>query len=109
LLKILKNGINRNGELDIDLLVDLYFNGGHDYIVDNWMLSRLEELPPKTDEDYESVLESNKYDLRDMLINDLMEIGVINSDDRGEFASIEKWWVTYFDDFGVEYKAKMTI
>lgn len=107
-VKIIELGLNDHGEIDLDELVESYYSGGHDYIIQDWMKSRLEKLPPETDESYEDILESNKYGLRDMLREDLYDMGILDSDDYG-YTTIEKWWVTYFDEFGVEYKAKMKV
>ena len=107
-VKIFELGLNDHGEIDLDELVEAYYSGGHDYIVQDWMEPRLDELPPETDENYEEALESNKYELRNVLGEDLYEMGILNSDDYG-YTTIEKWWITYFDEFGVEYKAKMKV
>jgi hypothetical protein len=108
-IKILSIGVDDHNELDLDRLVKLYFSGGHDYIVQDWMKTRLYELPPETDEDYETILETNKYDLRDMLTEDLWNMGLLTSQESSDYATIEKWWVTYFDDHGVEYDTKINL
>ena len=59
-IKILSTGVDNNDQLDLDRLVELYFSGDHDYIVQDWMKPRLDELPPETDDDYETILEINK-------------------------------------------------
>lgn len=107
-VKILNLSLTPSGYIDLDKLVELYYSGGHDYIIQDWIEPRLGKLPPETDESYEDILESNKYVLKELLREGLYDMGLINYGDYGD-TSIEKWWVTYFDEFGVEYKAKMKV
>lgn len=108
-IKILSIGVDDDNELDLFRLVKLYFSGGHDYIVQDWMKDRLIDLPPETDEDYETILDTNNFDLRDMLREDLWDLGLLTSQEYSDYATIEKWWVTYFDDHGVEYNTKINL
>lgn len=97
-IKILQNGMSRRGnEIDFDLLVDLYFNKGQDYIATDWMKSELSKLP--NDEDYMNKEEA----LSDMLKEDLNDLGIY---DWGS-STIERWKVTYFDENGVEFNTKI--
>ena len=89
-IKILKNGMSRRGNsIDFELLVDLYFNKGQDYIATDWMKG---ELPNDEPEDA----------LLNMLVDDLSDLGIYNSD-----STIERWRITYFDENGVEFNTKI--
>lgn len=96
-IKILKNGMSRRGNsIDFELLVDLYFNKGQDYIATDWMKGELSILP--NNEDY-----MNKEEvLSEMLVDDLSDLGIYNSD-----STIERWRITYFDENGVEFNTKI--
>jgi len=98
-VKILQNGFNASGYFSVQKLVELYLGGGHDYIIDDWMKGELAGI----DDDYE------KEDaLREWLYEDLRDLGILTWDSySGDDASIERWWITYFDEVGVEYKTKI--
>ena len=98
-IKMLQNGFNANGRFSVYKLVDLYFEGRADYVVDeDWS----EELADIEDND------EKEDTLTDWLYEDLRDIGIISWNSYyDDDASIERWWVTYFDEAGVEYKTKI--
>jgi hypothetical protein len=92
-VRIIQNGLNKRGnEFDFDLLIDLYFNQGHDYIVTDWMKSRLSNTP------------DDKDSLLDMLQEDLNDLGIYG---WGNQTTLERWRVTYFDENGIEFNTKI--
>jgi len=98
------NGFNSSGYFSIDTLVDLYLQGGHDYIVTDWMKSELSKIPE--DDDHMSEKEA----LREMLSEDLYDLGVLTHDHYNySHATLERWSVTYFDENGIEFKTKINI
>ncbi len=50
-IQILQNGITRRGELSTTHLTNLYFKGGHDYIVTDWMKNELNGISEYDKED----------------------------------------------------------
>ena len=98
-VKILQNGFSSSGYFSLDKLVDLYLEGGHDYIVTNWMKSELSKIPEGGEE--RDVLE-------EMLRDDLYDLGILSHDSySGDYATVERWWITYFDEHGVEFETKI--
>lgn len=101
-IKILQNGINAAGFFSIDKLVDLYLDGNHDYIVNDWMKAQLAKIPedaPPTEE---------RESLEEWLDDDLRDTGILFHDDyHADYATLERWWVTYFDENGIEFKTKI--
>ena len=101
-IKMLQNGFNASGFFSVDKLIDLYLGGAHDYIVTDWMKEQLSKIPedaPPTEE-RESLVEWLGDDLRDM--------GILNYDGfSGDYATVERFWVTYFDINGIEFKTKI--
>lgn len=98
-VKMLQNGFNASGYFSVEKLIELYLSGSHDYITDDWMernLTGIESKREKEDALYEWLYE----DLRDMAILDYDSYS-------GGDATIERWWITYFDEAGVEYKTKI--
>jgi len=92
-LKMLDVGVNRN-KLDTYKLARLYFDGGHDYITTDWMLSQLSE---------DGFTEEEKIErLADMLSDDFSDMGFY----RG-YSTLVRWSVTYFDENGIEFKTKI--
>jgi len=101
-VQMLVNGFNSSGYFSIDKLVDLYLQGGHDYIVTDWMMGELSKIPE--DDDHMSEREA----LREMLSEDLYDLGLLPFDFlRNNDATLERWWVTYFDENGIEFKTKI--
>jgi len=100
-IQILQNGYNSSGYFSIDKLVDLYLSGGNDYIVTNQMKNQLSTIDP---EDEYSNLEST---LEVLLQEDLFDLGLLSNDSYSGYATIERWWVTYFDEHGVEFETKI--
>ena len=48
--------------------------------------------------------------LMEMLYEDLRDMGILDYDSySGGDSSIERWWITYFDEAGVEYNTKIKI
>ena len=101
-IKILQNGINDSDRLSVEKLAELYLSGGHDYIVDDELgraLAKIHKDAPPTEE-IDLLLEWLYEDLRDM--------GILMWDAyNGGESTIERWWVTYFDEAGVEYTTKI--
>jgi hypothetical protein len=94
-IKIIENGLV-DGEININLLVDLYLNQGYDYIATDWMKNELSKTP---DEEKEDVF-------GDMLRDDLYDLDLFSWDSS---VTIERWRVTYFDEHGVEFKTKINM
>jgi len=98
-VKMLQNGYNARGYFSVQKLVELYLGGGHDYITDDWMER---ELTGVVDDD------EKENALREWLYEDLRDMGILAWDSySGDDASVERWWITYFDEAGVEYKTKI--
>ena len=96
------NGFNSSGYFSIDTLIDLYLEGGHDYIVTDWMKSELSKIPEDDDP------MSDREALREMLSEDLYDLGLLPRDDYNySHATVERWSVTYFDENGIEFKTKI--
>ena len=97
-VKMLQNGFNASGYFSVEKLVELYLSGSHDYITDDWIEGQL--IGMDDDEKEET--------LREWLYEDLRDLGVLSWDSwSGDDATIERWWITYFDEAGVEYKTKI--
>jgi hypothetical protein len=97
-VKILQNGVNpRSDDFDFNLLSDLYFKGGHDYIVTKEMENILSNLS-----DYDE--EEKKEKLVEMLEENLSDLGVYQYN-----SSLQRWRVTYFDENGIEFNTKINI
>lgn len=102
-IKILQKGL-KGSNLDVHYLSKLYLEGGHDYVVADWMVEELSELPE------DSGLWHKIDLLAEMLQEDLYDLGIITSNSYyGSDATIEKWFVTYFDKNGVEFKTKINL
>ena len=98
-VKMLQNGFNASGYFSVQKLIELYLGGGHDYVTDDWMKGELAGM----DDDFEK-----EESLREWLYEDLRDMGILEYDSySGDDASIERWWITYFDEVGVEYKTKI--
>ena len=97
-IRILENGLTVYvSNFDFDLLVNLYFDQGHDYIATDWMKKELSGLPD--DEDYMNKKEA----LSEMLKQDLSDLGIYDWDS----STLEKWKITYFDENGIEFNTKI--
>ncbi len=98
-LKMLKNGYNASGYFSVHKLADLYFEGRADYVVADWMEGDMAEARDEN--------EAREF-LMEMLYEDLRDMGILVYDNyhQGD-ATIERWWVTYFDEAGVEYKTNI--
>ena len=97
-VKMLQNGFNASGYFSVHKLADLYFEGRVDYITDDWMDKQL--IGMDDDEKEDALLE--------WLYEDLRDLGILAWDSWSEDdATIERWWITYFDEAGVEYKNKI--
>lgn len=108
-VKILKNGYNASGYFSIDKLIDLYLEGGNDYIVTDWMKSELNKIPTQGFR-ASTIYAEKRGALDEMLKEDLYDMGILTHDSySGDYATIERWWVHYFDEAGVEYKTKLNI
>ncbi len=103
-VKILQNGILPSGFLSLNKLAELYLTGNHDYIVNSEMemgLSYREAAEPLNDNEKINFI-------TEWLYEDLRDMGILEWDGyNGDDATIENWWVTYFDESGVEYKTKV--
>jgi hypothetical protein len=106
-VKILQNGFNSSGYLSLEKLIDLYLDGGHDYIVTDWIRGELSKIPTNGfDED--TVYNTKRDALDEMLKDDLYDFGILSYDSySGGYATVEKWWVTYFDEHGIEFETKI--
>jgi hypothetical protein len=106
-VKILQNGYNSSGYFSLEKLIDLYLDGGHDYIVTNWMRGELSKIP--TNGFGEDTIYNEKRDaLDEMLKDDLYDMGILSYDSySGDYATVERWWITYFDEYGVEFETKI--
>lgn len=92
-LKMLDVGVNR-GIISTRELTKLYFSGNHDYIATDWMVSQLSKNGLTEEEKIEQ--------LSDMLSDDLSDMGFYRGD-----STLEKWYVTYFDENGIEFNTKI--
>lgn len=106
-VKILQNGFNASGYFSLDKLVDLYLNGGNDYIATDWMRNELSKIPTSGfDDDTEYQVERDA--LGEMLKDDLYDLGILSYDSySGDYATVERWWITYFDENGIEFETKI--
>lgn len=103
-IKILQNGFANGPYLNTWKLAELYVGGGHDYIVNDWMEQELDNLV--VDGEFEG--DEIKHDLSEWLYEDLADMGILSWDSyNDDNATVERWWVTYFDEAGVEYKTKI--
>lgn len=102
--KILTNGFNVGGFFSVDKLIDLYLEGHHDYIVTDWMSGALAEIPE------DAAPTEERESLGEWLEEDLSDMGILFHDHhQGNYATVERWWVNYFDEKGVEFKTKISI
>ena len=102
--KILTNGFNTLGFFSVDKLIDLYLEGHHDYIVTDWMRGALAEIPE------DAAPTEERESLGEWLEEDLHDMGILFHDHhQGHYATVERWWVNYFDEKGVEFKTKISI
>ena len=101
-IKMLQNGVDNDGRLSVGKLVRLYLDGRHDYIVDDELGRALAEIP-------EDATPTEERDLLlEWLYEDLRDMGILEWDAyNGGESTIERWWVTYFDEAGVEYTTKI--
>jgi hypothetical protein len=103
-VKILQNGITPNSRISIDELIDQYLEGDNDYILTSWMADELSKIPVDADPMADRDL------LDDMLRDDLFQMGILSNDSSGnDYATIERWKITYFDEHGVEYNTRINI
>jgi hypothetical protein len=106
-VKILQNGFNASGYFSLDKLVDLYFSGNNDYIVTNQMKAELSKIPDDNTTYYGEQYEK-KDALGEMLKDDLYDMGILSYDSySGDYATVERWWITYFDEYGLEFETKI--
>lgn len=99
-IKILIDGIPRNSdELNIGKLIDLYLKGKADYLVTDEMKNEIKDLTNEVDI-YETLTE--------MLSDEFYDFGLREFNSYyDDYATIERWRVTYFDEAGVEYETKI--
>ena len=105
-VKMLQNGFNASGRFSVIKLAELYLDGNHDYIADNEMERELANQEGDVPEDfsYNTKLEF----LQEWLYEELRDMGILEWDEfNGDESTIERWWVTYFDEAGVEYTTKI--
>ena len=99
-VKMLQNGFNASGYFSVHKLADLYFEGRADYVVADWMEDELSQ----EDDEVEA-----RGTLIEMLYDDLRDMGILPYDSyHGGDATVERWWVTYFDENGIEFKTKIS-
>jgi hypothetical protein len=99
-IKMLQNGFNASGYFSVEKLADLYFEGRADYVVDDWM----EDVLSQEDDEVEA-----RGILIEMLYDDLSDMGILTYDSyHGGDATVERWWITYFDENGIEFKTKIS-
>jgi len=98
-VKMLQNGFNAGGYFSVEKLADLYFEGRADYVVAGWMEDDMDEARDENEA---------REGLMEMLYEDLRDMGILDYDSySGGDSTIERWWITYFDKAGVEYKTKI--
>jgi hypothetical protein len=98
-VKILQNGLNEY-KIDFEDLADLYLRGNHDYILNDNMKTSLNN--------FNGVEEDKRDFIIELLEEDLSDLGLTPHDSyQGGYATIERWWVTYFDEYGVEFETKI--
>ena len=99
-VKILQNGVDTRGNFSVYKLVELYLTGNHDYIADNEIEMELANINDDDDD--------KKDMLHDWLYEELHDMGILYRDSYSiDDATIEKFWVNYFDEVGIEYKTKI--
>ena len=104
-VKMLQNGFNASGYFSVTKLAELYLDGNHDYIADNEIERELANQEADDDSDYGYKLEL----LQEWLYEEFRDIGILEWDESaGDEATVERWWVTYFDEAGVEYNTKIS-
>lgn len=104
-IKMLQNGFNASGRLSVTKLAELYLDGNHDYIADNEIERELANQEADEDSDYGYKLEL----LQEWLYEEFRDMGILEWDEfNGDEATVERWWVTYFDEAGVEYNTKIS-
>ena len=93
---------HRRPIINLDDLVDVAFNQDKKWVLRDEWWSDIEEMRKSDDED------SIKDTVRDWLQDDLHDEGVLSSNDYyDEYSTIERWWVTYFDKYGIEFSVKV--
>lgn len=98
-IKMLQNGFNASGYFSVEKIADLYFEGRADYVVADWMENDMAEARDEK--------QAREF-LMEMLYEDLRDMGILPYDSyNGNDATVERWWVNYFDKAGVEYKTKI--
>jgi hypothetical protein len=103
-IKMLQNGFNASGRLSVTKLAELYLDGNHDYVADNEIERELANQEADDDDDYVYKLDL----LQEWLYEEFRDIGIFEWDEfNGDDATVERWWVTYFDEAGVEYTTKI--
>jgi hypothetical protein len=57
----------------------------------------------------EDTIYNEKRDaLDEMLKDDLYDMGILSYDSySGDYATVESWWITYFDEYGLEFETKI--
>lgn len=104
-VKMLQNGFNASGYFSVTKLAELYLDGNHDYIADNKIERELANQEADEDFSYDDKLEL----LQEWLYEEFRDIGILVWDSSNASESpIERWWVTYFDEAGVEYNTKIS-
>ncbi len=77
----------------------MYFEGRADYVVADWMEGDMAEARDEK--------QAREF-LTEMLYEELRDMGILPYDSYHEDdATVERWWVSYFDEAGVEYKTKI--
>ena len=93
----------RRPVIDLGHLIDMAFNQDQKWVLrDDWW-SDIEEMRKSGDDE-----DFIKDMARDWLQDYLHDEGVLSSNDYyDEYSTIEQWWVTYFDKYGIEFSVKV--
>ena len=95
--------IHRRPTINLGDLIDLAFNQDQKWVLRDEWWSDIEEMREGgDDEDY--IIDT----VSEWLLDDLRDEGILSYNDYyDEFSSIERWWVTYFDKYGIEFSVKV--
>lgn len=89
--------------INLDNLIDMAFNQDQKWVLQDDWWSDIEGMRESGDDE-----DSIKDTVREWLQDDLRDEGILSYNDYyDEFSSIERWWVTYFDKYGIEFSVKV--
>ena len=94
---------HRRPIINLGVLIDLAFNQDQKWVLQDDWWSDIEEMR-KSGDDEDYIIDT----VSEWLLDDLRDEGILSYNDYyDEFSSIERWWVTYFDKYGIEFSVKV--